>query len=209
VLGTPTGGRIAERREATRLEILAAAWEVAREDGVAQLTLRSVAERVGMRAPSLYSHFGSKHEIYDAMFGQGWAEYLRLCQEMLPELPKEPRARLLRIAGQFFDHSVADPAWYQLLNQRVVPGFEPSAASYAPSLAVMELLREQMRDIGVADDGAVDLWVAVVGGLVEGQLANDPGGDRYRRLLERAVDMFADHVGVPRVRTDRSDERRG
>ena len=57
MLGTPSRDRVAERREATRQEILAAAWDVAREQGVAQLTLREVAERVGMRAPSLYTHF--------------------------------------------------------------------------------------------------------------------------------------------------------
>jgi AcrR family transcriptional regulator len=197
VLGTPTSSRIAARREATRREILDAAWEAAREQGVAQLTLRDVADRVGMRPPSLYSHFDSKHAIYDAMFGQGWTDYLRLCQDRRPDLPPEPRARLRAIAHQFFDHSVADPAWFQLLNQRLVPGFEPSADSYAPSVAVIEMLREELAAMGVSDAEAMDLWVAVVGGLVDSQLANDPGGERYRRLLDRAVDMYADHVGLP------------
>lgn len=197
MLGTPTSNRIAERREATRREILAAAWDVAREQGVAQLTLRQVAARVGMQAPSLYSHFDSKHAIYDAMFGQGWSEYLTECEELLPTLPEEPRARLRAIAQQFFDYSIADPAWFQLLNQRVVPGFEPSAESYAPSLAVMELLGTEMKQMGITDEGAMDLWVALVGGLVDSQLANDPGGRRYQQLLDRAVDMYADHVGLP------------
>ncbi len=197
MLGTPTGNRITERREATRREILAAAWAVAREQGVAQLTLRQVAARVGMQAPSLYSHFDSKHAIYDAMFGQGWSAYLTECEELLPTLPEHPRARLRAIAQQFFDYSIADPAWFQLLNQRVVPGFEPSAESYAPSLAVMELLGIEMKQMGITDEGAMDLWVALVGGLVDSQLANDPGGSRYQQLLDRAVDMYADHVGLP------------
>ena len=189
--------RITERREAVRAEILSAAWDVAREQGVAQLTLRSVADRVGMRAPSLYSHFDSKNAIYDAMFGQGWSTYLEECHRYLPGLPPDPRARLRAIAHHFFDYSVADPAWYQLLNQRVVPGFEPTAESYAPSVAVMVLFREQLAGIGVTDDDAVDLWVVVVGGLVDAQLANDPGGRRYARLLDRAVEMYADHLGLP------------
>jgi AcrR family transcriptional regulator len=201
VLGTPTGSRIEQRREATHREILAAAWDAARQQGVAQLTLRDVADRVGMRPPSLYSHFASKHAIIDAMFGQGWADYLALCREMRPGLPVEPRARLRAIAHQFFDHSVADPAWFQLLNQRVVPGFEPSAAAYAPSLEVVAMLREELADIGVTDPESLDLWVALVGGLVEATLANDPGGDRYQRLLDRAVEMYADHVGLPAEET--------
>ena len=197
MLGTTSDDRISKRRAATRLEIVAAAWEVAREQGVAQLTLRQVATRVGMQAPSLYSHFDSKHAIYDAMFGQAWSAYLAACQEALPSLPPEPRARLRAIAHQFFDYSVADPAWFQLLNQRVVPGFEPSAEAYAPSLAVVELLRTELTGIGITDEGALDLWVSIVGGLVDSQLANDPGGTRYERLLDRAVEMYADHVGLP------------
>jgi AcrR family transcriptional regulator len=203
VLGEPSGGRVARRREATRREILAAAWEVAREQGIGQLTLRQVAARVGMQAPSLYSHFASKNAIYDAMFEQGWSEYLALCEEMQPTLPDEPRARLRAIAHQFFEHSVADPAWFQLLNQRLVPGFEPTAEAYAPSLAVMELLKSQMADMGVTDEGALDMWVALVGGLVAAQLANDPDGRRYERLLDRAVDMYADHVGLVAKETSR------
>ncbi len=66
---------MAERREATRREILDAAWAMARESGLTQITLRDVADRVGMQAPSLYGHFASKMAIYDAMFGEAWGEY--------------------------------------------------------------------------------------------------------------------------------------
>ena len=41
----------------------------------------------------------------------------------------------------------------------------------------------------------LDLFSAVVGGLVDAQLANDPGGDRYARQFDRAIDMLADHFG--------------
>src|ERR1700750_450754 len=66
----PTDRRSA-RREATKAEILDAAWDLVREHGLAALALRDLASRVGMRAPSLYQYFDSKHAIYDAMFAQG------------------------------------------------------------------------------------------------------------------------------------------
>ena len=72
MLGTPTSNRVTQRREAVRREILDAAWTVAHEKGIAALTLKDVADRVGMRPPALYSHFESKNAIYDAMFGQAW-----------------------------------------------------------------------------------------------------------------------------------------
>ena len=36
-----------------------------------------------------------------------------------------------------------------------------------------------------------------VGGLVNQQLANDPGGQRWRRLIPRVIAMFADDLGLP------------
>ncbi len=43
------------KRERTRAEILAAAWELVRRDGIAGLSLRDLAAGAGMRAPSLYT----------------------------------------------------------------------------------------------------------------------------------------------------------
>jgi hypothetical protein len=36
--------------------------------------------------------------------------------------------------------------------------------------------------------------VAMVGGLVETQLSNEPDGDRWIRHLDRMVDLLADHA---------------
>jgi len=37
----------------------------------------------------------------------------------------------------------------------------------------------------------------MIGGFVDQQLANDPGGTRWRRQLPRLVDMYCNEVGVP------------
>ena len=91
MLGETSSVWITDRRAAARRKILDAAWEVAREQGLAALTLREVAARVGIRAPSLYSHFASKHAILDAMFGEAWTEFLELDRSVeLPESPGPP-----------------------------------------------------------------------------------------------------------------------
>ncbi len=197
MLDTPNRDRKAERREATRQEILTAAWAVAREQGLAQLTLREVAARVGMRAPSLYTHFASKNAIYDAMFADAWTEYLAVAEAARAvETPSE-RAALKASARTFFDFAVVDLARHQLMNQRTIPGFEPSAAAFAPAVRVLELFRSQLAELGITRDEDVDLCTAMIAGLVDAQLANDPGGDRWGRLVDRMVDMFADDVGLP------------
>jgi AcrR family transcriptional regulator len=196
MLEIPRRNRIAERREATRTEILQVAWELAQQQGLAEFTLRDLAERVGMRAPSLYTHFESKHAIYDAMFGQAWSEYEQVALAELANRPKAPRAAIRRSARVFFDFAVANPARHQLMNLRTIPGFEPSAESYAPAVRVLQLGQQLFRDLGVSDPADFDIFTAIIDGMINQQLANDPGGTRWSALLDRAVDIWADGVGL-------------
>ncbi len=197
MLDKPNRNRIAERREGVRQEILEAAWALAREGGLSEITLRDVAGRVGMQAPSLYSHFESKNAIYDAMFGQAWSAYEARVERLAEGLPEHPREAIKVLAHEFFDFAVADLPRHQLMNQRTIPGFEPTAESYAPAVRVLEHGVATLAGLGVTDRGDFDIWVAILGGLADQQLANDPGGNRFGLLLDRAIDMWADGVGLP------------
>jgi AcrR family transcriptional regulator len=188
----PTRDRRAERREATRAEILEAAWELARDHGLAGLSLRDIAAKIGMRPPSLYWYFESKHAIYDAMFAEGNLELLR--RMAAEDWPDEPRALMRRLARIFVEFTSEDAARSQLLFQRTIPDFEPSAESYALAVEVLEGGREMLAAAGVTEPANFDLWTAVVAGLASQQLANDPGGDRWLRLVDDAIEMYADHV---------------
>jgi AcrR family transcriptional regulator len=192
VVEQPMRDRRAERREATRAEILEAAWELARAQGLAGLSLRDVAARIGMRPPSLYWYFDSKQAIYDAMFAEGNRQLLQ--RIAADDWPVEPRALLRRVATIFVEFSVEDPARAQLLFQRTIPDFEPSPESYALAVEVLQRARERLTAAGLTDPAHFDLWTALVGGLATQQLANEPGGDRWLRLIDEAVDMYADHV---------------
>lgn len=83
MLGSPTRDRRSERRQATKAEILEAAWDIVREEGVGGLNLRNLAQRLGMRAPSLYEYFPSKHAIYDAMFAEGYRQFDAIVAELV------------------------------------------------------------------------------------------------------------------------------
>ena len=193
---TPVTAEALERRRArTRDDILEAAWALCREEGLAGLSLRDLAGRVGMRAPSLYSYFDSKDAIYDAMFAQGQGQL----QEAFAFLPDTDVTREDFRAGAhvWFTFCTEDPVRYQLLFQRILPGFEPSEASYALAVEHLDHLQRRMASLGIVDPKHLDLWTAVLTGLVDQQLSNDPGGDRWARLLDEAVDLFCDHAGVP------------
>ena len=188
----PMRDRRAERREATKAEILDAAWEMVRAEGLAALSLRDLARTVGMQPPSLYTYFDSKHAIYDAMFLQGNEELLRRYEGM-PEYD-DPR-EALRAGGRLFvEFAVEDPARAQLLFMRTIPGFEPAPETYDVARRILELGEKRMARAGVRGEQSFDLWTALVSGLAFQQIANEPGSDRWVRLVDDAVDMFLDHV---------------
>jgi AcrR family transcriptional regulator len=194
--------RRAERRESTRAEILEAAWDLARTEGLAGLTLRDVARRIGMRPPSLYWYFDSKQAIYDAMFAQGNRKLLARLDEQ--DWPSDPREFLRLAARVFVEFCAEDVVRYQLLFQRTIPDFEPSAASYALATQVLEQMRARFAAAGLDNPAQFDLATAVVAGLAAQQTANDPGGDRWLRLVDEAAGMYADHVlGTQQTRRQR------
>lgn len=185
-----------QRHEETRQEILAAAWDVVRADGVAALSLRGLARAVGMEPQSLYSYFDSKHAIYDTMFAEANLELLgRVDRSAAPD---DPVAALRQRAHRFVAFCTEDPARYQLLFQRTIPGFEPSDESYAIARRVLDVTRADFARAGITGPDRLDLWTGLIAGLIAQQLANDPGGRRWVRLLDEVMDMFFDHINRPR-----------
>jgi AcrR family transcriptional regulator len=192
MLGNPIRDRRSERREATKAEILDAAWDLVRVEGLAALSLRDLAARVGMQAPSLYSYFDSKHAIYDAMFAQGAREYL--AHEADLTLTGDPLPDLKAGMHLFVAFCTSNPVRYQLLFQRTIPGFEPSPESFAIAVTGLDATRERLARIGLTDAETLDLLTAIGTGLTDQQISNDPGGDRWIRLVDEATDMFFAHV---------------
>ena len=171
---------------------MAVAWELARANGLAGVSLRDVAARVGMQAPSLYSYFGSKHDIFDAMYAEGARQYVE--REAEVPVTDDPLTDLKAIARFFVGFCTEDPVRYQLLFQRTIPGFEPSPASFAISVRSLEAMQARFASIGLDEPWAIDLLTAIGTGLTDQQISNDPGGDRWTRLVEDAVEMFFDHL---------------
>ena len=179
------------RREAARAKLLATAWEMVREDGLAALTLRQLAKRAGITTPTVYAYFDSKNAIFDAMFGEA-AEVFAATRTDLPDTGSS-FDNMVADARRWVEFCTSDVARYQLLFQRPIPGFEPSPESYKHAVRALDLTREYLARNGVKDPRHVDMWTAVMTGLVDQQISNDPGGDRWTRLIEDVVPMLLAH----------------
>ena len=191
-------GTVAERREAKVASIVATAWQLARTDGIGGVTLHGLARAVGIRQPSLYAYFDSKNALFDAMFADGNRQLLERMGAV--RLPKDPRAAVKAQMRAFVRFVLEDHARYLLLFQRPVPSFEPSPASYAPARQFLERAVELLRAAGLDDPGDVDCFVAMIAGLVNAQMSNDPGGHRWVRHLDRLIDLYLDDANRRRTR---------
>jgi AcrR family transcriptional regulator len=176
------------RREAKLADILAEAWQLANRDGLAAVSLRDLGEAVGLRQPSLYVYFASKLDLYDAMFADGYRQLLDyIARRRYAGTPREALSKFLADCVQFSSNDVVR---HQLLFQRTIPGFEPSAGSYALALEFYTVGRTFMSAAGVREQRDVDVFTALVSGLAHQQIANDPGGKRWVRQAARVVEMF-------------------
>jgi AcrR family transcriptional regulator len=205
VRAEPTDRR-AQRREAKHAQILAAAWALAHRDGLAGISLRDLADMVELRQPSLYAYFESKHDLYDAMFAEGNRQLLALVADL--ELSPDARTAAAEMVHLLVQFSTDDIVRYQLLFQRPIPGFVPSAASYALAVEFFEFGRQRLAAAGVTDPEDFDVFTALVAGLADQQVANDAGGDRWVRHAERVVDMYFADIDRRRRAAQRASTQR-
>ena len=185
------------RRRSAHDAIIDAAWALVSEEGLAGLSLRDLARRAGITAPTVYAYFDSKNAIYDAMFDRAATEFAESMAE--PFDCDDPREVLAASARRFSQFCAESPARYQLLFQRSIPGFEPSPASYAPAVRALAGARERLALNGITEARHIDMWTALITGLVDQQVSNDPGGDRWTRLIDESVAMFLNYCQPTRT----------
>jgi AcrR family transcriptional regulator len=193
--------RVQHRRAAVMGEALDHAVALMSEEGVGALSVSEVARRMGIRGPSLYKYFPSRHAFYDALFARGLASQQAAVRAAVDGVPRGvPRIRAGATAVVRW--AVEHPALAQLLHWRPVPGFEPSPGVLAPAEGEMVDVRAEFAEAvrlgqlapGADSDDVVRLYTVVLSGLISQQLANQPGAPYaegvFSRLTETAIDSF-------------------
>jgi len=208
-------GRRHRRRQETIEEILGIAAQIMAEQGVAGLSVGEIARRMGIRPPSVYVYFPSKHALYDALFARGARLLLAAMQAVNAALPARPGTLeeiLLPGAQAFVRWPAEHRACAQLLFWRPVPGFTPSPQACQPAIALAELARDRfegLQDAGLlrADVPAGQAerdWTILVCGVVSQQLSSAPqqpfGDGRAAAAVPGLVSMFAGYYSPARRR---------
>jgi AcrR family transcriptional regulator len=113
-------------------EIVAVARELLEAEGRQALSMRRIAERLGIRAPSLYKHVSDKQALEAALISDGFEELAAAFQEA---------GDLTQIARAYRAFAAAHPHLYRLMTagplprERLPRGVEERAA--APLVAAL------------------------------------------------------------------------
>jgi len=141
----------------TRIDqIVAAARELLEEKGESGLSMRRIADRIGIRAPSLYKHVPDKAALEVALIAEGLAESGAALASAGDDLGA--------IARAYRAWALEHPHLYSLMTARPLPrdrlpaGLEEQAA--APIIAVFEGDEDRARAAWAAAHGLTALELA-------------------------------------------------
>lgn len=146
-----TPPRVRNRRgEGSRLrdEIVAAAVELLDENGdESAITLRSVARRVGIAAPSIYRHFPDQPAIMLAVVQQAFAELEEQLLAARDAAGDDPRRQLFALGDAYLEFAEKHPQRYRTMFGGVwIPSLGQSSVTehdlYALGQTAMQLLAE-------------------------------------------------------------------
>ncbi|MFF5011777.1 TetR/AcrR family transcriptional regulator [Streptomyces sp. NPDC001165] len=107
-------------------EIAAAARALLEESGPAALTMRALADRLGIKAPSLYKHFPDKHAVEVELTAQMLTESAEALEaaEALETAQAHTPGSLEALAEAYRAYALAHPHLYCLATEQPLPRTE-------------------------------------------------------------------------------------
>lgn len=201
----PTGGTAfaaahAAGRNAIRTLALDTAGRLLETHGPDALTMRRIAGEMGCSTTVLYTMFGGKAAIAEALWQEGFA---RLRRALESAQGADPLARLAAMGTAYRTNALENHAYYAIMFQRPIPGFEPSEEAEAEARQALQVLTEAVADCIAAgifrpadpEQVATTLWAASHG-AVSLELAGRAGAahaeERHRELMTATAAWFID-----------------
>ncbi|MFE5329705.1 TetR/AcrR family transcriptional regulator [Embleya sp. NPDC056575] len=175
VSAPPAGGRAGE--------IVAAARELLEREGPEAVSMRRIAERIGIKAPSLYKHFADKSAVESALIAQAMAELAEALEAAEAASAGSAGSagsaaggsrleRITALTGAYRAYALAHPDLYRLMSG------QPLDRAALPSGLEERAAAPLMRAMGGDHDAARAVW-GFAHGMVSLELAGrfPPGAD--------------------------------
>jgi AcrR family transcriptional regulator len=184
--------------------LLEAASTLLAEEGAEALSVRRIAAAAGCSTMVVYSRFGGKQGVVEALYVEGFERLARTMKSV--RVSDDPVADLRRCAQRYRNFALENPTYYSVMFERSVPDFEPSEAARTGALATLGILAERAQQ-GI-DQGrfppqdalhlATCLWAANHGVVsLELRHVSDPVFEWGKRHLQ-VIDAMLAGLAEPR-----------
>ncbi|SEG82885.1 DNA-binding transcriptional regulator, AcrR family [Nonomuraea solani] len=188
-----------EGQGVVRTAILDAAKRLLIAEGAAALTVRRISGEVGCSTKVIYTLFGGKDGLSEALWVEGFGRFERRLLEVPPE--GDALARLYAGLTAYRDYALSEPDYYRLMFQGAMPGFEPGSEAIGAAKRTFDLLVRGVMSCletgalrGAAAEEVADvLWMAMHGAVsleISGFFDQDVAARRYRLLCTSVLSPF-------------------
>lgn len=190
-----------------RSAILAAARETLVEVGVSALTVRTVANKAGCSTTGIYTYFGGKQGVLDALYAEAFAGLHEAIYGGLAELG--PIEAIFRSGRSYREWALANPTQYLLIFAFRASGYAPSEEVMAPTNQTFEsavdMISAAVANGQLSGDAraiATQLWATEHGFLMleltgPGTLSDDPTGAYFAGIGATLRGFGADEALLP------------
>lgn len=128
--------------------LLQAALLVLQRDGAAALTVRNITTEAGCSTTGVYTYFGGKHGLVEAIYVQGFDSFDDAVSASYAA------GDLLESGRAYRRWALANPTHYLVMFGRAVPDFVPSAVAHERASRSFDGLVEAVTRAGAADPAA-------------------------------------------------------
>lgn len=100
--------------------LLTAAHAMLKEGGIESLSLRKLAERVGVSRTAPYHHFKDKNELLCALAADGFKQKTKTIQDILNNKSLSPEQGLREFVYSYVENATKEPELYDLMFGRPI-----------------------------------------------------------------------------------------
>lgn len=135
-----------------RREILAAAGDLLAVASAGQaVTLRAIARRTGVAAPSIYRHFADRDAVLEALVEETFGELATAARTAVRAAP-DPAAAVRAVCSAYVTFAAEHPGRYRVLFERSPANIAAGAPAYPTGLAAFDVLVTALQE--AVDTGA-------------------------------------------------------
>lgn len=199
----------------TKSKILASALERFLKQGHEHVSMRQIAGDVGVTPMAIYKHFANKEALQVALLEAGYQVF----EDYLGRFVKgeKARERLILLAEGFFDFSIEQPGYFELifLSGRSLVGIKGWEEAKNASRPTYRALHQCIRDC-IAEDIIVDgdlkatttSMLAFCVGISALYLSGSVGWTSRdaRSKFFHAFDTYLNQLSPPPVRSKKADQ---